>query len=310
MRRRLLAAVLVAPALAAAQTTIGSGAIQFTDGTTDTLHGGYINLLECQGNVTSGPFVNLSWNTKLNSGVTGPGTFKYNVYASNKESTAPNCITGPVGTDTRAAAVGVTLTGEAQTVNLKSFPTSAFVTAAGYDCSVTADTTLFVCVQAYDGTPGTTNTSPIGYAKGTLTLSTSKPASPSGVTAVPADDGALKVSWAAPSGDPQAYDYRLIAAGAGDTSNHQTIVTGTSTTVTGLINGVPYTFSVWARSPAGNESDTPGTGTGTPVPVANFWDVYHGTYGGREQGGCSAGSAGPVALLGVAALLAALRRRK
>ena len=68
-------------------------------------------------------------------------------------------------------------------------------------------------------------------------------------------------------GDTLAYDYRLTAAGAGDASNHETIVTqSTNTVVKGLINDVPYTFSVWARSRAGSSTRTePNTSASTQV---------------------------------------------
>ncbi len=123
-----------------------------------------------------------------------------------------------------------------------------------------------------------------------------------------------RFSWTAPAGSPAAYDYRIVATAqtpADDPgSPHQaTDIRALSYVMGGLVVGVTYDIAVYGRTQAGNEGPA-GTTTGKSVVVADFWDVYHDPpYGGRDSGGCSAGAAGPVALLGVAALLARLRRR-
>jgi hypothetical protein len=307
MRRALLlAAALAAPAVARAQT-VPAGGILFEDANNDLVHGPFISAAEC-GDPSAQVF--LSWSTQLNTGQSFPADAKYTVYASNKQPTDTNCIKANNGTDTFAGPIGQTISGQRQTVSNLPFTIAEFVTVSGYNCGIQADTPIYVCVQAYlnDGTTA------IGLAKGTLTLSTSAPGSPTGVNATPADDGALTVSWTAPSSNVLAYDYRVTAvaspADPRDTTTHQaTNIRALSFTMRGLVNEVQYQISVYARSQAGNENETPAQGFGTPVAVANFWTVYHDAFGGQEKGGCSSGAAGPVALLGVAALLAALRRR-
>ncbi len=312
MRRALLLAVLAAPALAGAQT-VSPGAIQFSkNGGQDLVHGPFINAAECP--ATSTNQIYLSWNTALLSGAGWPAAARYQVYVSNKQhpGTSPNpCTTAPNGTDTFAGAVGDPVPATAQTQNLVPYATGAFVAALNdpnLTCSVTADTSIYVCVQASNANTG----SVVGFALGTLTLSTWAPGAPTGVSATPADDGALRISWTAPSST--AYDYVLTADGTPTDATLHTAgdIRALSYLLTGLTNGVTYTISVYARSQAGNAS-TAATTTATPVPVLNFWDLYHDAppngFGGREQGGCSSGAAGPEALLALAALLAKLRRR-
>ncbi len=316
MRRALLLAVLAAPALVSAQT-VPSGTIQFSkDNGNDLVHGPYISADEC---ASATDLIYLSWNTALLSGQSWPASAKYQVYVSNKQhpGTSPSpCTTQPdTGNGTYAGAVGSPVTATAQTQNLVAYNTNLFVSAEAnpnLTCSVTADTPIYVCVQASDANSGTI----VGYAVANtnpvLTLSTSRPDAPTNVQAVPADDGALRISWTAPASSTSAYDYVLTVTGqTTDTTPHvKSDLVALSYVMSGLTNDVVYDISVVARSRAGNESLTAGTTTGTPVHVANFWDVYHTVYKGREQGGCSGGAAGPLALLGVAALLAALRRRK
>jgi hypothetical protein len=315
MRRALLLAALAAPAVATAQT-MTQGVITFTEGTTDLVHGPWISLAECtaaKANASDpAAAVNLSWITRLtNTPPTFPAGATYQVYASTAAITGDACpTTNSTTPEYKAGSVGDRLTALGQTVNLQSVKIANIFTAIQLaDCAaVSGDTSIYVCVQAFQSNG--TNDVPIGIATGTMKLSITAPSAPTSVTAIPADDGALQIRWAAPAGSPSAYDYRLAlsATDPRDMTTHtKTDVRALSYTMTGLVNDVTYTIDVYARSEAGNES-TPGTGTGTPVPVADFWDVYS-AYGGREQGGCGTGAAGPVALLGVAALLAALRRR-
>ena len=313
MKRVLLLAVLAAPAVARAQT-INSGEILFAKGTTgqDLVHGPYIDAEECASTTAQ---INLSWNTALASGQSWPASADYTVYASNKQHTAPNCTTLPdTGNGTNAGSVGSTITATAQTQYNQLFTASQFVTVAGFDCNVTADTSIYVCVQAKATNGGTI----VGYALGTIILSTARPDPPGNVSAVPSDDGSLEISWSRPTSATSAYDY-VISAIPQDTTADPKTHTATDNIalnyqMKGLVNGVTYTIEVWSRSRAGNESQTPGTTTATPVPVMNFWDLYHdptsaGGFAGRDSGGCSTGGAGPAALLAIGALLARLRRR-
>jgi MYXO-CTERM domain-containing protein len=317
MRRALLLAVLAAPGLAAAQT-LNQGQIAFYEGQTDLIHGPWISRAECQAaqawqadNTKPAAIVNLSWVTQLtNSATQFPGTAAYRIYASNKAIQNNTCYTQGNGTDLNAGQVGETITGLQQSVALEPANIAQILSAAGQlaGCATSSgDIAVYVCVQAFATSDASTI---IGVATGQMTLSITPPGSPSGVTAKPADSGALDISWSAPGGSPAAYDYRVTVVNGADPDTHQqTDIRSLSTTVSGLTNDIPYTISVYARSQAGNENATPGTTVATPVFVANFWDVYHTVYKGQEQGGCSSGAAGPIALLGLAALVAKLRRR-
>lgn len=312
MRRALLLAVLAAPALAQAQT-VAPGAILFTKNNgQDLIRGPFINAAECPD--TSGAhLIYLSWNTTLFSGGLPPSS-QYQVWVSNKQhpGTSPNpCTTQPNGTDTFAGSVGDPIIATFQTQNLVPYNTGDFITAlqgSTVKCDVTADTPIYVCVLATSGGAA------VGYALGTLTLSTSSPGAPGGVTAEPADDGALQIGWSRPTSGVAAYDYVVTVTGqqVDTTPRIFSDIIALSYLVSGLTNNNVYDIGVVARSQAGNPSPA-ATTTAIPVNVQNFWDIYHDAppngFGGQEKGGCSTAGAGPAALLAVAALLAKLRRR-
>ena len=76
------------------------------------------------------------------------------------------------------------------------------------------------------------------------------------------------------------------------------------------MNGVTYSVVVYAYSKAGNRSDASAAVTGTPQPVARLLGPVPGSAAAPSSGGCASGSAGALALLGTAALLALARRKK
>jgi uncharacterized protein (TIGR03382 family) len=169
-------------------------------------------------------------------------------------------------------------------------------------CETTANASIYVCVQARS------SGNVVGIARGRITLSTARPGKPTDVSATAADDGALEISWKSPTGDPPALDFDVVAIGPVNTHT-ATEVRGERFVMTGLENFVAYTINVYAVSEAGNVSDKSDDVTGTPAAVLDWWEWYR-LNGGLDSGGCGAGGAGPLALLGVAALLAALRRRR
>lgn len=316
MRRALLLglAALAAPAIAAAQTTTTAPAITFTQGTSDIIHGKYVSAVECDASKNAPTSdvakVNLSW--ILNP---YPAGGSYKLWASTAEITTATCPTsGGTNPVFEAGQVGAPLGNLGSTVNLQPVKFSDIFAAVKItDCAAIGDKDIFVCAQAYDSNGNAVSTG--GIATGKITLSTSAPGAPPFANATPADDGALMITWGRPDSTPPAYDYVVTATGrATDTTPHSTgDIVALEYLMKGLVNDVTYDITVVARSVAGNPGP-PATTSATVVPVANFWDVYHEPppvgFGGQEQGGCSAGAAGPVALLGVAALLAALRRRK
>lgn len=299
MRRVLLVALLLAAPAALAQT---SGQIRFVEGEDDIVRGPWISRAECEDPSAT---VTLDWNTQLVDVTSFPADASYFVYASNKQAQDTTCITEPdSNANTFAAQIGTEITGEDQFVTNRSFVIADLLQARGTtSCDVTGEVPVYVCIQAKQGD------TIVGVAKGTIKLQVTPPGTPQNLAAIPADDAALKLTWDPPAGDPRAYDYRIEATATGQpTVGATTGPSAQSHVIEGLALDVPYTIRVWARSEAGNESETPAETSGTPVPVSDFWDVYTAA-GGREQGGCASGSAGSLAILGLAGLLAALRRR-
>lgn len=325
MRRALLLAALAAPALAAAQT---SG--QVVNGTSKAAgelvaDDQYINIDECKGlaNTGIGP-LELLWNVKLAGGAVNGGVFR--MFATNTApgtteprycktqddaNASPPVYAAQVGGDV-AAIVG-------QTTESADVPTADIAQAASPDTlscdSAQADQTITVCVHYFpsDGAGGTV-ANPTGWAIGQLTLSLRRPPQLTSAPTVRGGDGALEGTWAAApspgSGQAPATGYRVvILKETVDEVVTWKDVTTTEARVEGLENGVNYRFTVFSLSAARNLSEFGLWTMGSPVPTSDFWEYYRGA-GGVEQGGCAAGAAGPLALLGVAALVAALRRRR
>ncbi len=88
------------------------------------------------------------------------------------------------------------------------------------------------------------------------------PDSPTGLTILPADAQAT-LDWTAPSfNGGVAIDYYVVYQDGVDVKH----VTSTSTTISGLTNGRPYSFAVAAHNPAGIGAQTPAVST-TPYTV-------------------------------------------
>jgi hypothetical protein len=304
MRALLLAAAVAVPALAGAQ--VADGVLQPVAGDE------FVNAGQCAGTDTTP--VELVWNTHVNTLFVQGG--KYRLFASNTQpgTTGTNANFCPETDDAansvRAAQVGADLDATAQAVTAAlEFSPREMVRAAGYDaCDATTEKTIYLCVHWYDPS-GARN----GWAKGSVKLSFTAPAAPVNVSATPGD-AALNVSWSAGTGGSvDATEYQVVASttDARDAAGpHEYARTNsTSFRARGLVNGVPYTVVVYAFSKAGNRSDPSIAATGTPQPVADFWDRYRQS-GGPENGGCSGGPGGALALVGTAALLALARRKK
>lgn len=304
MRALLLAAALAAPALAGAQ--VADGVLQPISGDE------FVNAGQCAGSDTS-PTA-LVWNTHVTALFSQGGT--YRLFASNKQpgttgTDANFCPeTDDVANGVRAGQVGADFDAISQSVTAsKDFSPLEMVRAAGYDaCDATSEKTIYLCVHWYDAN-GARN----GWAKGSVKLSLTVPAAPTGVSLTPGDS-ALNVRWSAGTGGAvDATDYSVVATttDASDPAGTHAFGKTNDTTyrASGLVNGVTYSVVVYAYSKAGNQSAASAAVTGTPLPVSDFWDVYR-QRGGTEEGGCASGPAGALALLGTAALLALARRKK
>ncbi|WP_175417272.1 PKD domain-containing protein [Arthrobacter sp. 24S4-2] len=94
------------------------------------------------------------------------------------------------------------------------------------------------------------------------------PAAPTGVTAV-AGDASATVSWSAPDNGGSVITSYTVTPYAGSTAQTPVQVTGnppaTRTTVTGLVNGTPYTFTVSATNAVGTSAPSAPAGPVTPT---------------------------------------------
>lgn len=308
MRRATTLAVLLLPCLAAAQQAAGS--ITFTEGTSDTVRGRFISAAECA--AAGATDVAIAWTFAFTSGTSLPANAQYTIYVANQAHDATACKTTS-NTNTGLVVASVDNAAATSATQSKTLRVSVLLAPfTNVTCS-TANFPIYVCVQGSGGS------SAFGYAKETITLDTTRPGAPIGLGAG-VGDGALVISWTEPTGTPVAYDYRLEVTAQNSTLDptvHQASgIRAERYEMGGLTNDADYDVNVWSVSEAGNESASPAAVVGTPRPVDDFWDYYgrgscdsSAPCPGREQGGCGAGGTGPLALLGLAALLAVFRRR-
>ncbi len=309
MRRALLVAAVAIPVIVLAVVSAGGGQLLEVDHFNPSGPTSYVNASHC-----GGANLNLEWNIQTATGVPFTGGGNYNLFASSVQpsqatgsngvycaeqpSTSPAVEAGPIGSVTADQTV-------------KQFAASAqtAATEAGKGCDATNEGQSFwICAHWVDSN-GTRN----GFASGKFTVQVKVPAVPT-IQGIEEGDQALRVTWSQPTGDAAADRYRITAATTDprDTAPQPHVasdVRATELRMTGLVNGATYTVNVTAISIAGNESGASADAFGTPVHVLNFWDAYRNA-GGREEGGCGAGGAGPFALLGLAGVLAVTRRRK
>jgi large repetitive protein len=93
------------------------------------------------------------------------------------------------------------------------------------------------------------------------------PAQPAAPSAVGGDASAA-VSWSAPSSPGSSIiDYTLTAYNSSNSSVGSVVVSGTSTTYTGLTNGSAYTFKVIARNGVGTSIQSAASNSVTPAGV-------------------------------------------
>lgn len=302
MRRQLLAALLAAsaPLLAAGQTLPTLGQILFSP---DAV----ISAEECSSSATT---VGLTWWIQPDSGFTvTSGVFR--VYASNQDrSGTPYCFTeADNGSGTikakRLISTDITATSDLETV-AHPVATSDIASVATTGCA-TGTFTAYVCVQWLVGDVVR------GYAKGTVSVKLDGPAKPV-IGSVEIGDTRLNVRVKASTATPVATHFRAKAVADTDpTDLHLSPLTAVTdeATIGGLTNGVPYRVTAFAYTAEGNPSAestwVAGDPLYTPRPIIDAWERYQ-ALGGVDSGGCQAGAAGLLALLGGAALLR-LRRR-
>jgi titin len=189
-------------------------------------------------------------------------------YGQSSAQSAP-AVAIPIGVP--AAPTGVSAAESNGQVNI-SWAAAASTVAApvtGYD--IYRDSTL---IGTTSGTSYADPASPVGMQTYSVTACNTvavslpgyaqplqvvpAPASPSGLTATPAD-GQITVRWAA---DTNATSYTVYLDG----TVAQTGIAGLTYTVTGLADGTQYNLYMTATGPGGT-SGSSGTVTATPVPV-------------------------------------------
>jgi MYXO-CTERM domain-containing protein len=312
MRRVPLALLLAAPALALGQT--------LTDGTLvfdpeDVNQSMCTDALDGDVPVPTPSTIELDWRISITDGATFTSGGDYAIFASTRkwdadegESNTDFCDeSSTAGSGFTASQVGVDFTANAQTdslsVDVEDILAAVGITAATENaCS--SDRTIYVCVHWYRD--GETRT---GWARRQLKLSFQAPGAPV-LNSVTPGDGRLHVDWSAPTTGATVGYYKIRATNAANAADTRTTgeIKNTSGTIDGLTNDETYNVVVFAFTASDNVSLESNTVQGTPQLVDDFFEHYQGE-GGREQGGCTTGAAGVVALLGAAALLA-LRRRK
>lgn len=295
LRRAALLCLL--PKLALAQASIGKVTIAESSDAD-----GYVNLTECTGNTTDN--LTLTWQVASNNvpPATVPPSTPVNLTIST-DSGCPPSSSAVVWKPASPPDAGGSASG--------SFPTSGtlpivtVLTQLNLNTCASQRTTLYACAAMTIGS--TTYT-----AQGNIVLDTQLPPAPTLTGVAPGDSALIASFTAGTSGGatPAASDHYQAQATGPDGVPHLSGITNSSPArIDGLTNGVAYDVVVFAFNAAGNQSAASSTGSGSPEPVVDFWQAYK-LDGGREQGGCGAGSAGGLAaILAVLGLALALRRR-
>jgi uncharacterized protein (TIGR03382 family) len=324
MRRALLAAAIAVPLIALAITAVDGQVLDRTNFSSTHGNISYINAAQC----ANTDALHLEWKVTPLSGASFGQNDQIKVFASD---TNPATVTGSDGFCNEKPATGTPTINAGQIDTLQNVTTlladkdvtgpagagTLIKGATTIVCAASEGVNVYICAHWYDVTGNTKK----GFASGTFQVQVNAPPDPSGLSTPQPGTGSLSLSWAANPATPAATDHYVAFAFPQGTAPAPTTkppfataptatatTTGTSATITGLENGKTYDVIVVAYSVAGNPSGASASVPGTPVPSADFWDVYKAR-GGNEEGGCSTGSVGALSMLGAVVLLA-LRRRK
>ncbi|HEY2055841.1 MAG TPA: DUF4082 domain-containing protein [Solirubrobacterales bacterium] len=238
--------------------------------------------------------VEASQSSKVITGLTGGTTYTFTVTAINEAGTGPesaksNAVTptaasvpgAPTGVTATAGAASATVNWTAPTNNGGSAITSFKITPyklgvlpqtpVTAEASATSTTVSGLTVGvSYTFTVAATNAVGTGAASSqsnsVTPTSTSVPGAPTGVTAAGKTSGAL-LSWTAPTsnGGSAITGYKITPfIGSSAQTPINTGTTTTSATVSGLTNGVTYTFRVAAINALGTGAESAPSAAVTP----------------------------------------------
>ncbi len=234
-----------------------------------------------------------SASSKSISGLTGGTSYTFVVTALNEAGAGPdsapsNAVTpsapvvpgAPTGVTATAGPLSATLewtapagTGGASITNYRVTPYVAGNAGTPIDTGSAATSTTISGLTAgttYSFTVAATNSAGTGPASSQsspiVVNATSAPGAPTGVTATAKSSGAV-LNWGAPASDGgSAITGYRITPYVGATPQTPTTIAGTATggTVTGLTNGVAYTFRVAATNAIGTGSESAPSAAVTP----------------------------------------------
>jgi uncharacterized protein (TIGR03382 family) len=242
-------------------------------------------------------------------------------------TSAADCETAPTGTDFLAATipqsqfVGMPM----QTGNVQ-FTVNQMV-GAGSDAGTFAcgakgfEATFLVCAAISMDLSALCTTKQVVQTSVATTVPTAaeirydtKPPGAPTLTAVDPLDTKLSLTFAVGTDTDTTNDFIFVQIKAPtDSDFHNTgnaVSAGlTTTTITGLTDGITYQVRLYAQDQAGNVSDPSNVMSGTPVASSGFWGAYRADGGGAQ--GCSAapGAIGAGLLLLLASLWIQQRRR-
>ena len=304
MSQRLaaVAALLLAPSMALAQSTPAAGSVTIVESADPNENPPFINIAECDS--TTADTLTYHWQV---SSFAGGGT--YELWIADQPSTSTTC---PAQTSTTLTVHSQQIVRDlAATAASESFKDTATagqrLAQIGVSCTGTA-TLFYLCVNF---TPAS-GTQVVNAASGSPKIDLGLPPTPGNVSLTPGDS-VLHVSWAAGSGGTGTTDgYRVHWGPHNGTLSNPHDLTGSGTTsfdIGGLQNDTEYDVQVSALSPGKNESPASTIASGSPVFVNDFWRLYRQA-GGREQGGCAAGAGGLLALFALVPLAWRWRRRR
>jgi uncharacterized protein (TIGR03382 family) len=231
-----------------------------------------------------------------------------NTYRLTGQSSCPT--TPPVANGTGTLGDDIAWNGsttQSQTVSLGKLRD-----VTGVSCTGTVDQSVATCVYFVGS-----NTQLVGSAN--FTFRTALPPAPAGVTVSPASSALIvNITPGTKNNTDATVDsaaYQVLVYDSTNTNlvTSSSVQANTNIRVPGLSNGTAYAVRAYAFSSTDstvwNQSANyaQASGTFTPQQFDDFWTRYQAA-GGREQGGCGAGSAGALSPLLLA--LALLRRRR